>query len=748
MLSTLESHINHTVSVTIADGNRITIDDLVDLYRDFAKTPIPISGRLSVGDNEREKCLRIDWKVRDMDRLEATKHTTHHSIKLSKDGMTVKHITTVGQPLDVTNDLAITSRAKGSHYMAVVRKGAKDPESGKTKQWLEIWDKTTKVKSIDLDSVEEHSTLILDPLLSNILWSPNGKQLLYVAEYKPPKPQSYYKKVNKTLENSGKELDSRDSRGQEFVYREDWGECFDGISHTVIGILDVDKDFKIQTIEKSGYSLGQPFWIGNGDQIGFVGWAEEPRRLGITYCPNRLSFIFTMNLKTEDSVPQLICGTENSSIRNPRPLTDGTGFVYLENKSGSTHRQASRLLRYSFELKTSEILIDTNGVREIIDTESGLKYGKISALFVEEITENCFTSDGKFLILNCFTELQLVLCLFDLKTKQLIPIEFPLPSLQLLDLNDNVLIAVGSALNTKPNIFVGKLNYSDNTKPLVEWKEMETNSSDLLNDISVDNFYIPSEDPNKLLTAILVSPKAVESQPTATVIMPHGGPHSRYANTYMINPSLLAKIGLKTLLVNYRGSIGVDEDYVNDLIGHVGDNDVRDVVHCIKYLSDKSLIDSSKLVLWGGSHGGFLVTHLSGQYAHMDFKACVAHNPVVDISSKFDGTDIPDWGYVEAFGNVKPFSFDTPLDPNLLRVMFEKSPINWISKVKVPTLMMLGKRDRRVSWTQGLKYYRILKARGVKTRCHVYDDNHGLQKVDVNGDYCVNICLWILENLS
>src|SRR5882724_7129082 len=104
----------------------------------------------------------------------------------------------------------------------------------------------------------------------------------------------------------------------------------------------------------------------------------------------------------------------------------------------------------------------------------------------------------------------------------------------------------------------------------------------------------------------------------------------------------------------------------------------------------------------------------------MYFKACIARNPVVDISSKLDGTDIPDWGYVESFAKSKSFSFDKPLDPDSLKVMFEKSPINWISNVMVPTLMLLGKRDRRVPITQGLKYYRILKARGIESECHIY----------------------------
>ncbi len=118
--------------------------------------------------------------------------------------------------MNLSLSLATVSRAEGSQYMAVVRKGPKDAESEKVKQILEIWDKTTKIKSIDVDSLKEHSDIVLDPQFGNFLWSPNGKQLLYVSEYKPPKAQSYYKKSTKKSDNSGPE---NDTRGQEFVYR-------------------------------------------------------------------------------------------------------------------------------------------------------------------------------------------------------------------------------------------------------------------------------------------------------------------------------------------------------------------------------------------------------------------------------------------------------------------------------------------------------------------------------------------------
>ncbi|CAG2165443.1 unnamed protein product, partial [Oppiella nova] len=289
--ATLNEYINNTQSVVTADGRQIVIDDLVNLYREFAKTPVPIAGHLyRCGDNKRRMSLRTDWRVRDMDRPEVTKHAVHHTIKLSKDCTRVKYIQPVGQPVDVTNELAATARAPVSQYMAVVRKGSKDPESGKQKQWLEVWDQTSKVRSIDTDSVDEHSALVLDDTFGRLLWSGNGKQLLYVAEYKAPKAQSYYKRVNKKADKPDKEPDTR---GQEFVHRDDWGHFLEGISHIVICILDVSKDFKIRTIEMTGYSLGQPFWTDStGDSIGFIGWPEEPLRLGLD-CPIRQNSVFT-----------------------------------------------------------------------------------------------------------------------------------------------------------------------------------------------------------------------------------------------------------------------------------------------------------------------------------------------------------------------------------------------------------------------------------------------------------------------
>lgn len=103
------------------------------------------------------------------------------------------------------------------------------------------------------------------------------------------------------------------------------------------------------------------------------------------------------------------------------------------------------------------------------------------------------------------------------------------------------------------------------------------------------------------------------------------------------------------LLVNYRGSLGAGQNSVDFLLGRIGKSDVADCIQATQQAFNQyPWLDSNRTVLVGGSHGGFLVTHLSGQYPDM-FKAVVARNPVIDVASMSIISDIPDWYSVNCY---------------------------------------------------------------------------------------------------
>mmetsp|Transcript_40684 Transcript_40684/g.82092 ORF Transcript_40684/g.82092 Transcript_40684/m.82092 type:complete len:924 (-) Transcript_40684:150-2921(-) len=264
------------------------------------------------------------------------------------------------------------------------------------------------------------------------------------------------------------------------------------------------------------------------------------------------------------------------------------------------------------------------------------------------------------------------------------------------------------------------------------------------------------------MEAILVVPPrpsaSASEAPLGLIVVPHGGPHSTTPTSF-VGPYnfLAAETNCAVLHVNYRGSLGFGADELNSLPGKIGTQDVADVVlatqTALALTDEKSkpalkLLDSTRVAVVGGSHGGFLAGHLIGQHPDL-FKVAAMRNPVTNIPSMVGVTDIPDWCFVEALG-VGAYDFNqfSPAKPPALAKMFECSPVAHIDKVRAPTLLCLGFADRRVPSSQGVEFFHALKSRGVPTRCLMYpEDSHPIDKPESEADHWINVAQWINEHL-
>ena len=155
------------------------------------------------------------------------------------------------------------------------------------------------------------------------------------------------------------------------------------------------------------------------------------------------------------------------------------------------------------------------------------------------------------------------------------------------------------------------------------------------------------------------------------------------------------------------------------------------------------------MVLIGGSHAGVIIGRLIGEYPD-EYAVAVLRNPVTDLLHLYMTSDIPDWTLSQLVNG--DFDFENGRnrcsDTALVTELIERSSIRLLDRIKTPVLLQLGKKDRRVPFSIGLRFYECLKAKNVPTKLFVYDSNHALSEVPSASDCFVNTVLFIDEHLK
>jgi len=215
------------------------------------------------------------------------------------------------------------------------------------------------------------------------------------------------------------------------------------------------------------------------------------------------------------------------------------------------------------------------------------------------------------------------------------------------------------------------------------------------------------------------------------ITFPHGGPHGTTSTAFSAMTTALVLEGYTISLPNYTGSLGYGDGFVKRLVvpGNCGKLDVEDCYASIRHLIESGIAEEGpgKQFVIGGSHGGFLVAHLIGQFPDM-FSAAVLRNPVI-AAGEISMSDIRDW-YFSEFGIEYPLASSSPglppaanmdrssraripplVSSEIYTNLLAFSPISHVDSIKVPVLLLIGSADRRVAPSQGIEFYHALKAR-------------------------------------
>lgn len=206
----------------------------------------------------------------------------------------------------------------------------------------------------------------------------------------------------------------------------------------------------------------------------------------------------------------------------------------------------------------------------------------------------------------------------------------------------------------------------------------------------------------------------------AAVVYVHGGPTVQSVNSFNRSIQYLVNAGYLVITPNYRGSSGYGKEFQDANLLDMGGGDLADVVAAAEFIKKSGYVDPKKIVLMGGSYGGYL-TMMGVTKAPEIWAAGVAIVPFVNWFTEIENEDPV----------LREYDLATMGDPVKDKARLqERSPIFFVDQIKAPLLLLAGGNDPRCPKEEAVQVADAIKKRGGVAELKVYDnEGHGFARV-------------------
>jgi dipeptidyl aminopeptidase/acylaminoacyl peptidase len=173
-------------------------------------------------------------------------------------------------------------------------------------------------------------------------------------------------------------------------------------------------------------------------------------------------------------------------------------------------------------------------------------------------------------------------------------------------------------------------------------------------------------------------------------------------------------------MVNYRGSTGYGQALADAIFKDQNGGEAKDVLAGVDAaIARYPWIDASKLGIEGGSYGGQLTNWIVTQTDR--FAAAI---PSAGISN------LVSFNYMAYYHDYLAVEFGAfPHQNGLMDLLWERSPIRYVHKVKTPVMFIHGENDNDVPIAEAEQFYVALRDVGVESILVRYPrEGHGIRE--------------------
>ena len=214
-------------------------------------------------------------------------------------------------------------------------------------------------------------------------------------------------------------------------------------------------------------------------------------------------------------------------------------------------------------------------------------------------------------------------------------------------------------------------------------------------------------------------PPAGERPPL--IVLSHGGPTTSAVPDFNLGVQFWTSRGFAVVDVDYGGSTGYGRAYRERLRGRWGEVDVEDCVHAARHLVKQGLADAARLIIRGGSAGGY--TTLAALAFHPGvFAAGACYYGVSDLEVLARDMHKFEARYLD--GLIGPY-------PEARALYIARSPIHAVDRLSCALILLQGADDMVVPPNQSRMMADAVRAKGLPVAFLLFEgEQHGFRKAE------------------
>ena len=279
-------------------------------------------------------------------------------------------------------------------------------------------------------------------------------------------------------------------------------------------------------------------------------------------------------------------------------------------------------------------------------------------------------------------------------------------------------------------VFIGGSPQEARSVVKLDLKTHETEVLKRSSEVSIDPGYISKPKPMEFSTENDLTAHAICYEPTnkdyvappgtlpPLLVLSHGGPTASASTTLSWSIQYWTSRGFAVVDVNYGGSTGYGREYMQRLYGQWGIMDVDDCVNAAKYLVDSGKVDWEKLIIRGGSAGGY--TTINALAFRDVFKAGASYYGISDLEVFVKDTHKFESRYLDSL--IGPY-------PERKDLYYSRSAINFLDQIHAPMILFQGLEDKIVPPNQAELIVEALRKRGRPVAYLAFEgEQHGFRQ--------------------